>query len=140
MALNESASAVVSLLLSVLVFSAMQVLKPTLAASKGATVAGGALGSLEFLFLLTAVGNLEKSLLGKHFAARWPEVVLCLVVSAASAASVHRVSATTCLAFSAAVLFGLQRLSQETYELAEGAAAPGAAAAAGGDRGGKKRK
>ena len=130
MALNESASFVASLLLAVFTFSAMQVLKPTLSASKAATVGGGAMGSLVFLFLLTAVGNLEKTLLGRHFAARWPEVSLCLLLSAASAGSIHRVCATTCVVFSLAILYGVHRVSQEVYETsgADASAAGGAAA------------
>ena len=137
MALNESATFVASLLLSVLTFSAMQVLKPSLVSSRSATVCGGALGSLLFLFLLTAVSNLEKSLLGRHFASRWTEVALCLGLSAACAASVHRVCATTCVLFSLAVLHGIHRISQEVYEVE--VAPPSGAAGAQADRA-KKRK
>ncbi len=114
--LNESASFVVSLSLSCVAFCAMMVLKPTLSATQLGTVGGGAMGSLVFLFLLTAVGNLEKTLLGRHFAARWAEVAFCMLVSAAMSATVHRVCATTCIVFSLLLLHGLHRLSQEVYE------------------------
>ena len=38
------------------------------------TVVGGLIGALLFLFLLTAVGNLEKCLFGGSFASKWAEV------------------------------------------------------------------
>ena len=144
MPLNESASGVASLLLSVLTFSALQVLKPALTASKAATVAGGALASLVFLFALTALSNLEKAALGRHFASRWPEVAVSLALAAASAASVHRVCATTCVGFSLALLHGMSKISQETYE-GDGSSAAGGgsgASGSGGDGGarGKKKK
>ena len=40
------------------------------------TVVGGLIGALLFLFLLTAVGNLEKCLFGGSFASKWAEVCM----------------------------------------------------------------
>ena len=94
MPLNESASFLVSTVLSVLTFSTMQILKPAIASTPVMTVAGGLIGALLFLFLLTAVGNLEKCLFGAGFASKWAEVSACLLIAVAASGSVHRVSAT----------------------------------------------
>jgi hypothetical protein len=115
MPLNESATFVVSTVLSVLTFSTMQLLKPILAASPFMTVVGGVIGSVLFLLLLTAVGNLEKSFFGSQIASKWSEVAACVVAAIAASASVHRVSATTCFLFSGLVLHAMFMLSNEVY-------------------------
>ena len=51
-----------------------QILKPVIASTPVMTVVGGLIGALLFLFLLTAVGNLEKCLFGGSFASKWAEV------------------------------------------------------------------
>ena len=113
--LNESASFLVSVLLALLSFSSLQVLKPTLASTQAMTVAGGALASMVFVFLLTALGNLEKVLMGSGFASKWLEVCLCLAAAVSAAASVHRVCATTCVLFSSAWLYGIFKISNDLY-------------------------
>ena len=65
--LNESASFVVSSVLSVLTFSGMQMAKAILSSSPLFTIVGGFLGSILFVFLLTAVSNLEKTVFGDNF-------------------------------------------------------------------------
>jgi uncharacterized membrane protein YdcZ (DUF606 family) len=65
--LNESASFVVSSVLSVLTFSGMQMARPILTSSPLFTIIGGFLGSVLFVFLLTAVANLEKTVFGNNF-------------------------------------------------------------------------
>ena len=132
--LNESASFLVSVLLALLSFSSLQVLKPTLASTQAMTVAGGALASMVFVFLLTALGNLEKVLMGSGFASKWVEVCLCLAAAVSAAASVHRVCATTCVLFSAVWLYGMFKVSNEVY------GAGTVAAAAGDSKNAKKRK
>jgi protein KRTCAP2 homolog len=45
----------------------MQIYKTHLASTQLMTILGGYLGSLVFIFILTAISNLEMSLFGKHF-------------------------------------------------------------------------
>ena len=137
MALNESASFMVSLILAVLTFSSMQILRPQLAASQLMTILGGFMGSLFFVLLLTALGNLEKTLFGRGFAAKWVEVVLCLAASTSASATVHRVSATTNVLFSLIMLYTMNKLSQEIYGTGND---PRASAPAGNAERSKKRK
>ena len=58
----------------------MQILKPVIASTPVMTVVGGMIGALLFLFLLTAVGNLEKCLFGAGFASKWVEVCVCVQI------------------------------------------------------------
>ena len=74
MALNEGSSFVVSSILSLLLFSGMQVYKAALASSQSMTILAGFTGSLLFVFLLTALANLEKSIFGFNFQAKLGEV------------------------------------------------------------------
>ena len=74
MALNEGSSFVVSSILSLLLFSGMQVYKAALASSQMMTILAGFTGSLLFVFLLTALANLEKSIFGFNFQAKLGEV------------------------------------------------------------------
>merc|ERR1712128_41186 len=76
MALTEGGSFVVSSIVSLLLFSGMQVYKTALASSQLMTILAGFTGSLLFVFLLTAVGNLEKSVFGFNFQTKLGEVVL----------------------------------------------------------------
>ena len=124
MALNEGSSFVVSSILSLLLFSGMQVYKAALASSQMMTILAGFTGSLLFVFLLTALANLEKSLFGFNFQAKLGEVVFCMVCAMSAAGTVHRVSATTCLLFSIAMAWALNKISQETYGGSAPAQAP----------------
>ena len=74
MALNEGSSFVVSSILSLLLFSGMQVYKAALASSQMMTILAGFTGSLLFVFLLTALANLEKSIFGFNFQTKLGEV------------------------------------------------------------------
>ena len=74
MALNEGSSFVVSSILSLLLFSGMQVYKNILASSQLMTIITGFSGSLLYVFLLTAVANLEKSIFGWNFQTKLGEV------------------------------------------------------------------
>ena len=74
MALNEGSSFVVSSILSLLLFSGMQVYKNVLASSQLMTIITGFSGSLLYVFLLTAVANLEKSIFGWNFQTKLGEV------------------------------------------------------------------
>ena len=144
MALNESSSFVVSSIVSLLLFSGMQMFKTVLASTQMMTILAGFTGSILYVFLLTAVANLEKSIFGFNFQTKLGEVkwtamkihldmmlqttrvqvVFCLLAAMSAAGSVHRVSATTCLLFSVAMTWSLHRISQDTYGGAQAAPAP----------------
>merc|ERR1711934_1279873 len=94
MPLAVSPSCVISLAIPVLLFSGMQMAKPLLVASQPATILGGFLGSILFVFLLTGLGNLEKIAFGYGFQTKLPETLFCLMIAVVASASVHRVSAT----------------------------------------------
>ncbi len=111
--LSESASFVVCLALAVLTFSSMQTLRPLLTSSQPMTIVAGFCASLFFVFLLTALNNLEKVVFGKGFATKWVEVGIALASTAFAAASVHRVAATTSILFSLAFLYFINRMSAE---------------------------
>lgn len=66
-AVNSGISFVLSSILTVLLFSGMQMYKAWLSSSQMGTVLGGYIGSLLFICILTAVGNLETTLFGKSF-------------------------------------------------------------------------
>ena len=117
MALAIGASCVVSRVLSLLTFSGMQMAKPMLTSSQPLTILGGLLGSILFVFLLTCLGNLERLLFGHGFQTKWPEAILCLAISVFASASVHRVSATTCVLFSALMLYAMCNIASQTYEV-----------------------
>jgi len=116
MALAVGASCVVSLVLSILTFSGMQMAKPLLVSSQPATIAAGFLGSVLFVFLLTFTGNLERMLFGAKFQTKWPESLVCLAVAAAAAGSVHRVAATTSVIFSLMMLYSIVNIAIQTYD------------------------
>lgn len=58
---------VVSLAVSLLLVAGMQVFKTALASNQLLTIVGGYLASLVFIFVLTAISNLQMNLFGKHF-------------------------------------------------------------------------
>eukprot|EP00088_Acartia_fossae_P040668 TRINITY_DN42390_c0_g1_i1.p1 TRINITY_DN42390_c0_g1~~TRINITY_DN42390_c0_g1_i1.p1 ORF type:complete len:131 (-),score=22.03 TRINITY_DN42390_c0_g1_i1:117-509(-) len=113
--MSESSSFLVASLCSLLTISSMQVFKTFLASSQMYTILGGFVGSVLFLFLLTAIGNLEKVVFGANFQTQLKEVTFCLLVSMGAAASIHRVCATVCLLFSVVMLYSVYKISQDTY-------------------------
>jgi len=116
MALAIGASCVVSLVLSILTMSGMQMLKPVLITSQGGTIAAGFLGSLLFVFLLTCLGNLERLVFGHGFQTKWGEAVLCMALAIFTSGSVHRVAATTCFLFSCLMLYSVANIASATYD------------------------
>ena len=76
MALNEGSSFVVSSIVSLLLFSGMQMFKTVLASTQMMTILAGFTGSILYVFLLTAVANLEKSIFGFNFQTKLGEVRL----------------------------------------------------------------
>ncbi|XP_032662556.1 protein KRTCAP2 homolog [Odontomachus brunneus] len=118
MAVNSGISFVLSSILTVLLFSGMQMYKAWLSSSQLGTVLGGYIGSLLFICTLTAVGNLETTLFGKSFQQKlFPEVIFSLILSLIASALIHRVATTTCFIFSMIGLYYVNRISQETYNM-----------------------
>merc|ERR1711971_1086632 len=69
----------------------MQLFKETLASTEYFTIAGGFVGSLLFISMLTFVSSAERLMFGSGFQTQlFPEVVGCLGVSMFASALVHR--------------------------------------------------
>ncbi|XP_014606896.1 protein KRTCAP2 homolog [Polistes fuscatus] len=116
MSVTSGISFILSSIITVLLFSGMQMYRAWLTSSQLHTILGGYVGSLLFLFVLTALGNLEATVFGKSFQQKlFPEVVFSLIISLISSGLVHRVATTTCFLFSMVTLYYMNRISQETY-------------------------
>ena len=116
MAVSTGASFVLSLLFAVLLFSGMQMYKSWFTSTQLHTVFGGYVSSILFLLILTAIGNLETTLFGKHFQTKlFPEIFLCLITALSAAGSIHRVCVTTGFAFSCLGLYYVNGISQKAY-------------------------
>lgn len=115
MALTEGTSFPVASILAILTFSGMQMAKPILASTQAMTILGGFFGSILFVFLLTAIGNLEQIIFGKGFQTKWVETAITMAIAIFASASVHRVCASTCLLFSLLMLYSMFKISQSTH-------------------------
>ncbi|RUS73092.1 hypothetical protein EGW08_019153 [Elysia chlorotica] len=125
MALPTAPSAAVSLILSVLLFALLQMFKADIAAKEYFTIAGGFVGSLLFITLLTFTSNMETLMFGKGFQTKlFPEVIGCLFSAMFACALVHRVCTSTCFIFSLVALYYINRISQSVHTVPVAAAAP----------------
>jgi len=117
MTLNSISSAVVSLTLSLMLYSSMQFFKLQLSSTELYTILGGFMGSCLFVTLLTAMNNLENAFLDDYFQAKiFPEVFVCLAAAMFSSAMVHRVSVTVCFLFSIMHIFFINKVSGSFYQ------------------------
>ncbi|KAL1462715.1 hypothetical protein WDU94_014528 [Cyamophila willieti] len=116
MALSTGNSFIISLVLTILIFSGMQMYRQWLSSSQLNTILGGLLGSFFFVFSLTGLGNLETAIFGKNFQTKlFPEVIFCLMGAVMASGMVHRVCATSCIMFSIIDLYYMQRISQSVH-------------------------
>ena len=65
--MSTNVSFLLSSVLAITTLAASQTFKAQLAETKGMTILGGGVASLFFMFVLTAIGNLEDILMGKGF-------------------------------------------------------------------------
>ncbi|KAI7688107.1 Protein KRTCAP2 -like protein [Sarcoptes scabiei] len=116
MAITVGQSCFISTLLSLIVMAFMQVFRQYLISTKLTTLSAGYLGSLIFMLVLTSINNFEASMFGKHFQAKYFEVIISLSIAMFSSGLVHQVAATSCLLFSLITLYFLNSLSVKTYQ------------------------
>uniref|UniRef100_A0A0N5AEQ7 Dolichyl-diphosphooligosaccharide--protein glycosyltransferase subunit KCP2 n=1 Tax=Syphacia muris TaxID=451379 RepID=A0A0N5AEQ7_9BILA len=112
---NHIGSAILSLLGAVVAVTVGQVAKADLAGSRLGTVAAGGLGSIVFVFLLTAISNLQMASSGTQAKAGISEVTIALIISLIISATIHRVAFTVCFLFSALFLYLIADISQARY-------------------------
>ncbi|KAH7713305.1 keratinocyte associated protein 2 [Aphelenchoides avenae] len=112
---NHGFSAAVALVLALVAIAGGQLFKETLAASRQGTLIAGGLGSLVFIFTLTAISNAKMASVGSQEKSGLNEVLIALVIAVIASGAIHRVSITVCVLFSVALLFFVNEVSQARY-------------------------
>ncbi|OUC47504.1 DNA repair protein [Trichinella nativa] len=95
MKMHNSLSAILSITLSAAVYIVMQCLVAAFGISKVTTILCGFAGANIFVFILTAISNVEMHLYGKNYQARFfPEVFIAMTAAAIASLTVHRICMT----------------------------------------------
>ncbi|KRX15878.1 DNA repair protein complementing XP-A cells -like protein [Trichinella nelsoni] len=95
MKMHNSMSAILSITLSAAVYIVMQCLAAAFGISKMTTILCGFAGANIFVFILTAISNVEMHLYGKNYQARFfPEVFIAMTAAAIASLTVHRICMT----------------------------------------------
>lgn len=113
---GTSSSMTYSFLLFVAIMSLQGMYRGKLASSELYTILGGLPNSLLFVMLLTFIGNYQECLGVKT---GWGAVIFAEIVALIVASTVHRVCFTTCILFSAGLLYEINKLSCMTLAKSE---------------------
>jgi len=106
----------ISLLMAISIYALMQVFAKQLAGTQSMTILGGFFGANGFVFLTTAISNIEMEIFGPHYQMRlFPEVIIALLISMFASGLVHRVCVSTCIIFSLVFLFYMNKVSVKRY-------------------------
>uniref|UniRef100_A0A914GYU8 Dolichyl-diphosphooligosaccharide--protein glycosyltransferase subunit KCP2 n=1 Tax=Globodera rostochiensis TaxID=31243 RepID=A0A914GYU8_GLORO len=116
MAGSNGFSALLSLLVVLSCIIVGQSFKALLAESRQGNLAAGGLGSVVFAFTLTAISNLKMANAGPSAKCGLFECGVALFFGVLSSASIHRISITICVLFSAVLLFFLTGISHKRYD------------------------
>lgn len=134
---DHTRSALLSCLLVVAAIGTGQVLKRLLENSRSGNLVGGGnqstfnyliciavnsliilgLGAVVFLYTLTALSNLKMAKFGEGAKSGLLEVFVALTFGVITSASIHRVSATSCILFSLSSLVFLTGIAKERYDI-----------------------
>lgn len=80
-AVTPGTSGILAATLSLLLMAGLQIFKGYLVTSRLSIIFTGFLGSVLFLFILTAISNFEMATFGNHFQAKFKEGKLDLLIS-----------------------------------------------------------
>ncbi|GAV72125.1 Keratin_assoc domain-containing protein [Cephalotus follicularis] len=105
---GSGSSMLYSFLLFTVILSLQEMNRGKLASSELFTILGGFISSLLFLVMLTFIGNFQDTC---GIRTGWGAVIIAEAVALIAAGTVHRVCITTCLLFSAGLLYEINKIS-----------------------------